>query len=300
MKDWVAAAKTGDEAAWSVLYRQYYPAMYACALRLSGSSAAARDAVQDAFVTAYLKLEQLQDNAVFGGWIKRILVNICYRRQQGSRPISSLNALSGADDRWWDDEISRNIERSGSLYRLHTAMAGLPDVLRSTILLRYFSGFGAYDDIARVLSVPVGTVRSRISQAKVKLAEQWQRNIDASGDVVKKSAEWDHFYGFAFGNVHRSDEAKDKFMSHLCKDVEVIYTSGLAKSGSHLIEKEVQEDRYYGSWFEPTNIVSSGNISIVEAHNFNSAEYPDRCPPSVVFVLQREKGKASRINFYIG
>jgi DNA-directed RNA polymerase specialized sigma24 family protein len=64
------AAGTGEEAAWNVLYRQYYPSLYSVALRICGNTSVAKDAVQDTFMMAYLKLAQLKDIAAFGGWIK--------------------------------------------------------------------------------------------------------------------------------------------------------------------------------------------------------------------------------------
>src|SRR5262249_2086443 len=73
------AAQAGEEMAWSVLYQHYYPQLYPVALRMLTSIDAAKDAVQDTFIKAHLKLPQLKDTAAFGGWIKTILIRTCYR-----------------------------------------------------------------------------------------------------------------------------------------------------------------------------------------------------------------------------
>jgi RNA polymerase sigma factor (sigma-70 family) len=298
MQQWVMAAKAGEQQAWNVLHRQYYPALYAHALQLCDTQAAAKDAVQDAFMTAFLKMEQLKEPAAFGGWIKKILVHTCLRlKQKRQHNLTHRELLN--EDIWWEDEVSRKLDHITRNNRLHTTLSELPESLRSAVMLRYFSEFGAYEDIAKILSIPIGTVRSRMNQAKLKMEALWQHNGDAGDHIFNESREWNHFYTSTFSDAHRHDHAKDRLLNHLRKDLRIVYTSGKTGEGRELVEKEVQEDRKYGSWMETVNVISSGSVSVVEAKNYNSAEFPDRCPPSAVFVLFRDKSKAARMNIHM-
>ena len=105
----IKAAQAGDAVAWSFLYRYHYPWMYATALHICGNSSAARDAVQDTFVTAYLKLQQLKDIAAFSGWLKTILIRFCQRHTQ-QQPYTNFNDLSLLENSWFcENEISKKI-----------------------------------------------------------------------------------------------------------------------------------------------------------------------------------------------
>lgn len=296
MQHHIKAALAGDQSAWSLIHQHYYPALFARALQLCGSGTVAKDAVQDTFVTAFLKLHQLRNEETFGAWLNKILTHTCYRMQHAKRKHSSIE-LPEENSAYRTDNFNDKLDDFYTRNRLHAALADIPEVLRSTLLLRHFSHFGSYDDIASVLAVPVGTVRSRLNQAKVKLAEHWKKNEDVGSQQVIRGEEWNQFYLNHFATMHWQDDAKSRLLNHFDKNMEMVYTSGKAGNGRALIENEVHEDRKHGSWMEPLNAVTSGNISILEARNHNSAEYPDRCPPNAVFVLYRDGNKANRLQF---
>ena len=156
----VVAARAGEMAAWNALYQYYYPRLLNTALQLCGNRSETKDLVQDTFITAFLKLSQLKDPSHFGAWIRKILVRKCYRL---SRPFETLSET--IETTGWEEQLEY-VERET---RLQTAIRQLPEILRTTLLLRYFSGRQSYNEIADILSVPVGTVRSRLNEAKSKL-----------------------------------------------------------------------------------------------------------------------------------
>ena len=84
MSKHIKAAQAGDNLAWNKLYKQHYPWVYATALRICGNSPDTKDIVQEAFITAYLKLHQLKDATAFAGWLKTILIRLCqqYKKRQ--------------------------------------------------------------------------------------------------------------------------------------------------------------------------------------------------------------------------
>lgn len=291
---WVKDAKAGDGAAWSFLYKYYHPKLFSTALRICGNTPGARDAVQNALITAYLKLGDLKDNSAFGSWIKRILIHSCYRALKNSTGGNSKPLEEG----FVEDETNRKFDWLYSQARLHSILSKLPEVLHSTIVLRYFSDFQSYDEIANILSVPVGTVRSRLNQAREKLSDLWKDDEHINGDIFRQNGEWNQFYSSTFSALHEHDDYKNRFLNHLQKDIEIIFGKDRRNSGSWLIDKEIHEDRKFGSSFTPVNIFSSGAISIVEVKHFNAPEHPDHCPENSVFVFYRKKDKAVRMNFY--
>lgn len=295
----VRAASTGSTPAWNALYRQYYPGLYAVALRMCGNVPAAKDAVQEAFIIAYLKLPQLREAATFGGWIKTILIHQCYRDLQRNRLTTRLDAVPPGSDGWWEDELNRKFDLLASQSRLYAALAGLPEVLRSTLLLRYFSNFQSYEQMAAILGVPVGTIRSRLNQAKIKLTGQWQQHTDAGLSIVEEGDEWNHYYRAAYAGLHHQETYRKQFVNHLQEDVLIALDRGKTVTGNWFFEGKVNDDLKVGSWLQPDHVTSCGNISVIEASHFNSPEHPHHCPSQSVAVLYRQKDKVSKMHLYV-
>ncbi len=294
----VNAARAGEQTAWNALYRQYYPGLYAAALRICGDVPAARDAVQETFILAHLKLPQLREPATFGGWLKKILVHRCYRDLRSSRLNLSLDVLSPASDGWWADELDRKFDWLATQSRLYAALAQLPEVLRGALLLRYFSNFPSYEQMAAILGVPTGTVRSRLNQAKAKLTRQWQQLPDAGMVSVRESEAWNEFYQATYSGLHTDAACRNRLIHHLRKDILIIASGGTRITGNRFFEQKVAGDQQAGSWLKPDHVMSCGNISIVEVSHYNSSEHPDHCPARSVTVLYRKNGKADKMHLY--
>src|SRR5687767_4280465 len=99
----VRAVQNGDQSGWNILYGKYFPGLYAIASRHSRDASIAKEIVQDAFITAYVKLHQLKDPAAFGAWIKTILIRACHKeklRNQENKPraITSTEIENISDD----------------------------------------------------------------------------------------------------------------------------------------------------------------------------------------------------------
>jgi len=114
------------------------------------------DAVQSAIEKAWRKLGSLRDESRLQPWVVRILINECYailrhqKRETPVEPFPDSPAPEGSDP---------------DLYRFFT---GLPDTLRPTMVLYYVEGYST-EEIAKMLSVPAGTVRSRLTRGREKL-----------------------------------------------------------------------------------------------------------------------------------
>lgn len=297
IKELVKGAQAGEEYSWNALYRYFYPGLYATALHLSHNPAAAKDHVQEAFMVAFLKLSQLRDLSAFGSWIKKILLHCYFRAAQAAEKY--VKELPVQSEQWWENDFENKLEFLSRQSKLHALVTQLPETLRSAVLLRYFSAFHSYEQIANVLCVPVGTIRSRLNQAKSKLAEYWQKYKDFEPDVFKASEEWNHFYTSTLAGLHHHQDCKDRFMHHLQSDVYITLPMNKLHSGRSLFDAMVIEDQEFGSWLMPENIVSCGNISVVDIKHFNSSEHPHHCPFRSVMVLYRNKEKVNKMQLHI-
>ncbi|MCI0506513.1 MAG: sigma-70 family RNA polymerase sigma factor [Gammaproteobacteria bacterium] len=167
--------------------------LYGAALRLAKNPADAEDLVGEAVARAFGNLHTLNDRQAFRGWIFRILSNcfITECRKRKTRAEMSLNGDDASDDGefWLFDKLHQpfllwwgNPEQEflNSLLRddLIKALDGLPENFRIVLVLAEVEGFN-YQDIAGILEVPVGTVRSRLSRARSLLQKAlWQHAKD--------------------------------------------------------------------------------------------------------------------------
>jgi RNA polymerase sigma-70 factor (ECF subfamily) len=297
MHEIVKAAQAGDRVAWNFLYRQHYPWMYATALHICGNSPAAKDAVQETFVTAYLKLQQLKDATAFAGWLKTILVRFCGRNK--NHQFTQAGRLASLDsNNTGEDEINKAMDGCGRNTKIYHCLSHLSDALQSVLLLRYFSEWSSYEQIAALLHIPVGTVRSRLNQAKQKLAQHWKESNDDNDSAFRKAAEWNHLYYAYFANIYTSLPYREKLIAHFDKNLQIVFTSGKTAVGRGVVQQLIEDDMVYGNSFGSVEVSSSNNISIIECSNINPSEYPDRCPESTVFVLQRTGKVAARMNLH--
>ncbi len=172
--DIIAEVRGGNSAAFSELVLKYQDRLLNSVTYISGSRDEAEDVVQDAFVQAYTKLHSFGGNSAFYTWLYRIAINAAIsrrrkrkgdysiddrRREQGAEP---LDHLEGAEDR-----VLRE-ERAG---QVQSALGALSPEHRMILVLREMEDCD-YDQIAEILDVPVGTVRSRLHRARLQMREQ--------------------------------------------------------------------------------------------------------------------------------
>lgn len=114
------------------------------------------DAVQEAILIAYRKLHTLRDERFFRTWLCRILINVCYKMARERKRVVSL-----------EDYMA---ERAGEPGRpdLYEAIMALPEDMRLVVVLHYVEGFKTAE-VAAVLKIPEGTVKSRLSRARREL-----------------------------------------------------------------------------------------------------------------------------------
>ena len=164
---------------------------YNFAYRLSGNEPDARDLVQEAFTRAFEHAESYDSTRPFDSWLLRILHNVfldAMRRHSHSRTVS-IDAPAPVEDSSWEELLpakeptaSDELVLKESLDLLQMALARLPTTYRSAIVLCDIEG-QSYEQIAEVMDVPVGTVRSRIHQGRVLLRKAYEELERRGGKV---------------------------------------------------------------------------------------------------------------------
>ena len=293
LNKWVNEARQGQEAAWNFLYNYFHPHLYATALNIHGNTPAAKDAVQDSFMIAFLQLNKLKDPLAFPAWIKKILINNCYRAIKKVKNAEKRDLL--ADEKDISFEIKQ--DELYNKHKLFETLAQLPEVLKATVLLRYFSRHNSYEEIATILSVPVGTIRSRLNKAKEILSGHWKNSIGID-DISRQSEEWNRFYIWTFEEYMQKTEPREKLVNHIENNLELQLTSGKRLLGKHYILQGIEEDVQLGIEHEMVNAITCGQISVIEFNNVNSKEFPDHCPAGSALVVQRDKEKITRMYLY--
>ncbi len=174
----VRAAKRGDLAAFNQLVLMYQGQAYNVAYRLLGDPDAAADATQDAFIKAFRRLHQHRGGS-FRAWLLRIVTNTCYDvlRKRARYPTQSLEPQSDDEDqdrlpRWQSDVESPEeaVLRQEIHWAVQDGLAHLSPEHRAVVVLSDIEGL-SYEEIAEVLHIPVGTVKSRLSRARARLRD---------------------------------------------------------------------------------------------------------------------------------
>lgn len=175
-------ALAGQSAAFGQLVLKYQDRLFTALAHVIGSVEDARDAAQDAFVQAFVKLDTFHRRSSFYTWLYRIAFNAAASRARRKRPQHSLDGqreATGAEP--LDHRAgapSDSIERVERVGRVRAALDALPHDYRTVVVLREIDGCD-YEQISDILDIPVGTVRSRLHRARLQLKDQLKAVVQA-------------------------------------------------------------------------------------------------------------------------
>ncbi len=170
----IAATLRGDSDAFGRLVHAYQDRLYNSLVRVTGSAEDAGDIVQDAFVQAYRKLDSFRGSSAFYTWLYRIAFNLAMSHARRERKLVSLDGMKtdlGSEPVDGQPAPDAHVERREQVEMVHAALAELSAEYRTILVLREIDGC-RYDEIAEILELPVGTVRSRLFRARMQLRDQ--------------------------------------------------------------------------------------------------------------------------------
>ena len=175
----IQAAQKGDLDAFNSLVLAYQDIVFNQAFRLLGEEDSAADAAQEAFISAYKHINNFRGGS-FRAWLLRIVTNASYDdlRQRQRRPTTSLEPIDDTGEEiespYWLADTSALPEEEAERGEMNQAIAdclqGLPEEFRSAVVLVDVQGFD-YSEAAEALGKPVGTIKSRLARARLRLRD---------------------------------------------------------------------------------------------------------------------------------
>ena len=187
----VLRAQAGDAVAGGILIERYQPMVLGLCRRFGGDEA--EDWAHDAFIEAFQKIVQVRQPARFGGWLRALVLNLCRMRRR-QRALSREELAAAGDGAAGEDG------------RLGQAMEGLSQAQRLILGLHYWEGL-PYDEIARLLDIPPGTVMSRLYRARRKLKERLEMDND-NEPIDEVDERFRREVGFEIEILHRLGEER--------------------------------------------------------------------------------------------
>jgi RNA polymerase sigma-70 factor (ECF subfamily) len=173
----ILLCREGDERAWESLIRRHQDRILNLAFQFMGNRDEARDLAQEVFVRLYQKVEQYDPQRPFQTWFNRLARNVCidrYRQRKRDRvvvdtPVEEMSYLpSGAAP------TDRRLEMRERSEVIHRALDTLGEISREAIVLKDLQEH-SIEEIAGMLRLPIGTVKSRIHRARIELAHAIQK-----------------------------------------------------------------------------------------------------------------------------
>lgn len=164
----ISRARGGDREAFGALVEQYRDNVYRLAYRMCGNAYDADEAAQEAFVAAWRALPNFRGDAKFSTWLYRLTTNAAIdvmRREKRHKAVGDGEMMEVADT---SNSPQETVERTEQQEAVQRALATLSAEYREVLLLRYMEELD-YAEIAEVLKLPSGTVKSRINRAKAAL-----------------------------------------------------------------------------------------------------------------------------------
>jgi len=169
----------GDMDSFDILVGKYSDRAFAVAFGVMGNKHDASDMTQEAFIKVFKNIKKFNFQSAFNTWLHRIVKNVCIdelrKRKRGS--VISLDAAISSDDGEYAMQIADDspgvqeiLEREESRKFMWEALEELKENHRLVLVLADIKGYD-YSEVADMIGVPVGTVKSRISRARIKLAE---------------------------------------------------------------------------------------------------------------------------------
>ena len=178
----IADCLKGRTAAFGELVRRYQDRLYNTVYRLVGSAEDAQDVVQEAFLHAYQSLDRFKGDSRFFTWLYRIAVNSAISLKRKQRVVVSIRlgreGQGGPAEPLDNSEFSqpgRPLERAEEERRIQLALSRMSPEHRAVLILKDMEE-QKYEDMAEILQVPIGTIRSRLHRARLELRTLLERS----------------------------------------------------------------------------------------------------------------------------
>jgi len=288
----VLTAREGDSGALAALLDRHRAAMHATALALLGWTPDTEDVVQDAMLVALTRLDDLRDPDAAGAWLRALVRNGARMRVRTSGRVRSVEEPADLPSR----EPTPGEALDGQALRdwVWSSVTGLSEPLQTVVLLRYFTEFSSYDQIAALCGVPVGTVRSRLSEARRKLAGGLLATADgAHDDTAAVTARRRRDAQLLLDSAPLGEFAST-FAEVSAPDVVLTSSQGLVAEGRDQLLRIMDSDLEAGVRQRLADVVAGSAVAVWECALISPPWDPDHCPPGVVWLVHVDRDERIR------
>lgn len=169
-----------------LLYEAYFDRIYRCALFMTQDPAIAEEVAQETFTIALEKYNQLRDPAKTGAWLIAIAINVirASRNQNKKLVLLTPDDMAQLQINSVMENLENILEQREIVEALKAAIRKLPAEFKDILLLKYYAELEV-EEIASVLEIPVGTVKSRLNRAREKLRKMLANNEEFSSSEAK-------------------------------------------------------------------------------------------------------------------
>ena len=291
----IRSAARGDAAALGAVLHRHRPALVVTAVALTGRDEA-EDVVHDAFLIAMRHVGELRDPSAAGAWLRAIVRTEALMRLRGrrERPMADIDALAEVGGGPGPEEA---IEALALRAWVWSALERLSEPLRVVALLRFFATRCSYQEIAAILDLPVGTVRSRLNQVKLRLAEALLTEAArAHPDIPAREQAAARYHHDCVDAVNRGDLSG--CTERWAPDVAGRLIGGPAIRGRAGLARAIADNTpRAGVRVLLDRVIASEQITVLEARLSNPPDAPTHCPPATTQVHFHPGGRTQSILF---
>jgi len=177
----VRLCKKNDAKAQYKLYKLYSKSMYNLALRMTGNQNEAEDILQDAFIKAFREVRKLKNEKAFGGWLRRIVVNLCVDSTRKKKLVFvEVEKLKDQHDE--EDGVEESMDPG----LIHTMIKKLPDGAREILVMRALEGY-KHAEIGEQLGISESTAKTQYFRAKqllAKMLNDWKDEERSGKNII--------------------------------------------------------------------------------------------------------------------
>jgi RNA polymerase sigma-70 factor (ECF subfamily) len=185
-------AQKGDRKAFDRIITVYRTPVISVCMKYMRNNEEAMDMAQDVFVNAYSAIRNFGNNSKFSTWLYRIAVNLCINRRDAMkrRKYFDTGSIHGEENDGWaavdpQDRAPRQdelLEKKSVRESIFNELDSFESDERSVIILRDMEGY-EYDEISRILGMPLGSVKSRLSRAREKLKNRIMKRAGVTHEL---------------------------------------------------------------------------------------------------------------------
>ncbi|WTW99082.1 sigma-70 family RNA polymerase sigma factor [Streptomycetaceae bacterium NBC_01309] len=298
------SAQAGDAAALALLLERHRAGMRAVAMGVLGPGPDVDDVLQDAALVALARIADVRDPHSVGPWLRMVVRNNCRMLLRDSVPAEPFadtfaetfaGPRTGPAPRGVFADPEEVLQRHAMRDWVWEAVEALPVTLRLPLVLRHFTeGVTAYDHIAEVCGIPVGTVRSRLSQARAKLAGALAAAAEGaySDARLRTAASWDE----ARDTLAEAAAGRfEKVIAARCAP-DVALMKGTRRLGGHdLLVRLMNGAVAAGVRHRPVNVAAGRSLVVWEMEAVNPPDRPNHCPPAAAWIMHLAAGQVQQL-----